>query len=74
MMMPKGSSVQPGGWNVLQQANMHRNPVTAKKISTWNARSLHQAGKPANVAKEMIRMDIDVLGVSETFWKNTGHF
>ena len=27
-----------------------------------------------NVAKEMIRMDIDVLGISETFWKDTGDF
>ena len=44
------------------------------KISTWNVRSLYQAGKLANVTKEMIRMNIDVLGVSETFWKDTGDF
>ena len=44
------------------------------KISTWNVRSLYQAEKLANVAKEMIRMNIDVLGVSETFWKETGDF
>ena len=37
------------------------------KIFTWNVRSLYHAGKLANVAKEMIRMNIDVLGVSETF-------
>ena len=44
------------------------------KISTWNVRSLYQAGKLANIAKEMIRMNIDVLGVSETFWKDRGDF
>ena len=37
-------------------------------------RSLYQAGKLANVTKEMIRMNIDVLGVPETFWKDTGDF
>ena len=44
------------------------------KISKWNVRSLYQAGKLAHVAKEMLRMNIDVLGVSETFWKDTGGF
>ena len=42
--------------------------------STWNVRSLYQAVKLANIAKEMIRMNIDVLGVSETFWKDRGDF
>ena len=37
-------------------------------------RSLYPAGKLANIAKEMIRMNIDVLGVSETFWKDGGGF
>ena len=35
---------------------------------------VYQAGKLANVAKEMTRMNIDVLGVLEKFWKDTGDF
>jgi len=45
-------------------------------ISTWNVRSLglYQVGKQCNVIQEMNRMNIDVLGISETFWDGTDDF
>ncbi len=67
--------ISPARWMECAPAGKHA-PSSSYwwKISTWNVRSLYQAGKLANVAKEMIRMDIDVLGVSETFWKDAGDF
>jgi len=44
------------------------------KMATWNARSLFQPGKMANVLQEMNRMSIDVMGISETFWEREGEF
>ena len=44
------------------------------RISTWNVRSLHKSGKLANVIKEMARMEIDIMGVTETCWKGEGVF
>lgn len=44
------------------------------QIGTWNVRSLYEAGKLANTIKEMKRLNIDILGVSETFWSNSGKF
>ena len=39
------------------------------KIATWNVRSLKQSGKLENIIQEMERMEIDVMGISETFYK-----
>ena len=44
------------------------------KIVSWNIRSLFKPGKLANVLKEMARLELDVMGVSETFWKDSGEF
>ena len=44
------------------------------KIATWNVRSLWKDGKQANVCKEMDRIGIDILGISETFWTGKGDF
>lgn len=42
------------------------------KLATWNVRSLFAAGKLDNTEKEMKRMHIDILGISELRWKGTG--
>lgn len=38
------------------------------KIATWNVRSLKQHGKLDNVIKEMKRLDIKIMGISDTKW------
>ena len=43
-------------------------------IGTWNIRGLLKQGKLANVVQEMDRLDVDILGLSETLWKGVGEF
>ena len=42
-------------------------------IETWNVRSMNQ-GKLEVVNKEMARVNIDVLGISELKWTGMGEF
>ena len=44
------------------------------KIGSWNVRSLFKSGKLANVLKEMSSLELGVMGVSVTFWKDSGEF
>ena len=39
------------------------------RMATWNVRSLKQNGKLENVMQEMERMEVDIMGISETFYK-----
>jgi hypothetical protein len=39
----------------------------------WNVRSMNQ-GKLEVVKKEMDRMEISILGISELKWTRSGHF
>jgi len=62
----------------LNGTGVRRISVLAKKkmlkIGTWNVRSLLSAGKLANVIQEMERLNINVLGLSETKWPGTKTF
>ena len=42
-------------------------------IGTWNVRSMNQ-GKLDMVKKELTRMNIDILGISELKWTGMGEF
>ena len=46
-----------------------RKPV---RLATWNVRTLYQSGKLDNVKQEMERLKINILGISETRWKDCG--
>ena len=41
-------------------------------IGTWNVRTMYEAGKTAQVAAEMRRFNIALLGLSETRWTQSG--
>jgi len=42
------------------------------RIATWNIRSPFMAGKLRNVEEEMNRLNIDILGLSEVRWSESG--
>ena len=42
-------------------------------IGTWNVRSMNQ-GKLEVVKREMARVNIDILGISELKWTGMGEF
>jgi len=54
--------------------SFHRRNNSILTVGTWNVRSLHQTGKLENVMQEMRRMNIDILGIAETFWDGMGDF
>uniref|UniRef100_A0A8D8S118 Craniofacial development protein 2 n=1 Tax=Cacopsylla melanoneura TaxID=428564 RepID=A0A8D8S118_9HEMI len=41
-------------------------------IMTWNVKTLNQEGKIHNAIKEMKRMRVDILGISEMRWLDSG--
>ena len=51
----------------------HRNLREKMRIGTWNVRSMNQ-GKLDIVKREMERIDVNLLGVSEMKWTGMGHF
>ena len=42
-------------------------------IRTWNVRSMNQ-GKLEVVKQEMVRVNVDILGISELKWTGMGEF
>ena len=42
------------------------------RIGTWNVRTLYSTGKLAQVINEMRRYNLDVLGISEMRWTDSG--
>ena len=42
-------------------------------IGTWNVRSMNQ-GQLDTIKQEMVRVNIDILGISELKWTGMGEF
>ncbi|KAK3796976.1 hypothetical protein RRG08_015842 [Elysia crispata] len=42
------------------------------RIASWNVRTLYEAGKCVQATREMQRYRLDILGVSETHWIQSG--
>ena len=49
-----------------------RTSKNAIKIATWNVRTIYQRGKIDNAIQEMASMKVDILGVSEMRWTESG--
>ena len=47
-------------------------PRRDMKIGNWNVRTLHRTGNVAQVAREMGKRGIDIIGISETHWTDQG--
>ena len=59
----------------LREASAQTTLLTAKiktRIGTWNIRTLYEAGKSAQVSREMHRYNLKMLGLCETRWNGTG--
>ena len=42
------------------------------RIGAWNVRNMKQIGKLENLKVEMNRLDLDLVGISEVRWPNSG--
>ena len=49
-------------------------PRTTTKLGTWNVRTMFEAGRAQQIANEMSRYKINLLGISETGWTKSGRF
>jgi len=59
----------------LREANVQTTLLSAKskiRIGTWNIRTLYEAGKSAQVSREMHHYNLKMLGLCETHWNGTG--
>lgn len=43
-------------------------------IGTWNVRGLNDPGKLTILEREVVRVGVNICGLSETHWKGSGHF
>ena len=70
-----GSMTAPSG-NPSREAMSSRRsflgPKSMIRLATWNVRTMFETGKTAQVTKEMVRYDLDILGVSECRWTGAG--
>jgi len=66
-MMKESMILSQGHARQLKMRNKHRK-------DTWNIRSMLQLGKVQLLGEEMMRMSVDICGLSEVRWDGQGHF
>ena len=44
------------------------------RVGAWNVRSLKGRGRLENLKREMDRLDLDIVGISEVRWEEEGDF
>ena len=48
------------------------NPTLETRIGNWNVRTMFETVKASQVAREMERYKLDILGISERKWRGSG--
>ena len=72
------SRTSPGERLSTQQGTFDRDLVTTCntggkiKIAIWNVRTVYQAGKLENIVLKTKRMGIDIMGLAEVRWLQSG--
>jgi len=66
-MMKESTILSEGHAKQLQMRNKHR-------IGTWNIRSMLHSEKIQLLGEEMMRLGVDICGLSEVRWDEQGHF
>ena len=66
-----GSGIRGGGG---LQNPCARSQGPSLRIGAWNARTMMKKGKLENVKREMARMNINILALSEVCWREGGDY
>ena len=57
------------------QVVIQQNPCYKKiRVGTWNVRTMNKPEKLENIKHEMNRLNIDIMGLSEVRWKESGDY
>ena len=73
----RADAVSSGWHRYVRQVPAVRYQATVRtdkqlRIATWNVNTLFQTGKFDNLVKEAMRLNLNILGVSETRWSGIG--
>ena len=52
--------------------NQRKKKKLKVRIGTWNVRTMYATGKLAEISREMDKMKVEILGLSETRWNQSG--
>ena len=68
--------MKPGGESQPQLKATRPTPIistrTITNIGAWNVRTMFEAGKASQVAAEMRRFNVHIMGISKTRWTGSG--
>ena len=58
-----------------EEADLRKNLLsskTASRIGVWNVRTMYETGEAAQVARDMDKYRLEILGLSEVRWTSSG--